>query len=138
MLSDKISNLRSELHDLDLEFEQLERGSSSIYSQDISIKLDKINTNLKELNKLVIDDSKTTKDANKRRLQGLKTDYDRISNSLASYLKRKDQSNYGYQKRELFAGSSTASHENKNDLELDMAENGSLERSGRMLNEYIS
>ncbi len=69
-------------------------------------------------------------------MQHLRTIYNTIKTSLVGLLKRKEKMNYSTQRRELFSGARP--EEDKDAMALELAENGSLDRSGRMMNEYIS
>ena len=139
MISDMISNVKLDLHNLDMEFKQLEQGVGLVRPDDIAIKLDQINTFLNDIDGKVANESKAMRDNSKRRLQALRSDHLRIKNSLDSFLKRQERLNYSYQRKELFAGASQGSrYENRNDQALDMAESGSLDRSSNMINDYIA
>lgn len=139
MISDMISNVKLDLHNLDLEVKELEQGVGNVGPNDISFKLDQILNCLKDIEGKVSNESKAIKDNNKRRILTLRSDHTRIRNSLELFLKRQEKTNYSYQRKELFSSSTLANrHENKNDHALDMAESGSLDRSSKMINDYIT
>lgn len=134
-----ISNVKLDLHNLDMEFKQLEQGVGTVRPENISFKLDQINSFLNDIDGKVANESKAMRDNSKRRLTALRSDHMRIRNSLDSFLKRQEKLNYSYQRKELFAGASQGSrYENRNDEALDRAESGSLDRSSNMINDYIA
>ncbi len=115
---------------------ELEHGNSVIQTNDITIGLEEMANRLDELDKLVQKESKLRKEDYRRRVQHLRTMFNTIKTSLVGLLKRKEKMNYSTQRRELFAGART--EEDKDAMALELAENGSLDRSGRMMNDYIS
>lgn len=134
-----ISNVKLDLHNLDVEFKQLEQGVGIVRPENISFKLDQINSFLNDIDGKVANESKAMRDNSKRRLTALRSDHMRIRNSLDSFLKRQEKLNYSYQRKELFAGASQGSrYENRNDEALDRAESGSLDRSSNMISDYIA
>jgi Golgi SNAP receptor complex protein 2 len=136
MLSELLPEEKRKLHELEQQLIELERGNSTIQASDISIGLNEMAVRLEELDKLVLKETKTRRDDCRRRVQHLRTTYTHIKDSLQNLMRRKDRSRYDANRRDLFAES------NRNieagDIEAELAENGSLQRSGRMLNEYIA
>jgi Golgi SNAP receptor complex protein 2 len=136
MLSELLPEEKRRLHELEQQLIELEHGNSVIQTNDITIGLEEMANRLDELDKLVQKESKLRKEDYRRRVQHLRTMFNTIKTSLVGLLKRKEKMNYSTQRRELFAGART--EEDKDAMALELAENGSLDRSGRMMNDYIS
>lgn len=136
MLSELLPEEKRKLHELEQQLIELERGNTTIHASDISIGLNEMTLRLDELDKLVLKEPKARRDDCRRRVQHLRTTYNHIRDSLQHLIRRKDRTRYDTNRRDLFAES------NRNleagDLEAELAENSSLQRSGRMLNEYIA
>jgi Golgi SNAP receptor complex protein 2 len=136
MLSELLPEEKRKLHELEQQLIELERGNATIHASDISIGLNEMSARLDELDKLVLKEPKARRDDCRRRVQHLRTTYAHIRDSLQNLVRRKDRSRYDANRRDLFAES------NRNieagDIEAELAENSSLQRSGRMLNEYIA
>jgi Golgi SNAP receptor complex protein 2 len=136
MLSELLPEEKRKLHELEQQLIELERGNATIQVSDITIGLNEMTLRLDELDKLVLKEPKTRRDDCRRRVQHLRTTFNHIKDSLQNMVRRKDRTRYDANRRDLFAES------NRNieagDLEAELAENGSLLRSGRMLNEYIA
>lgn len=140
MISISISELLPEekrkLHELEQQLIELERGNAIIHASDIYMGLNEVTRRLDHLDSLVLKEPKTKRDDFRRRVQHLRTTYSHIRGSLDNLVRRKDRSNYDSNKRDLFAEA------NRNieagDIEAEIAENGSLNRTGKMLNEYIA
>lgn len=137
MISELLPEEKRRLHDLEQQVTAIENGSSSIRPNDISLGLDEMGCRLDEMDKMIQRESKVRKDDYRRRLQHLRTTHSHIKNALTSYIKRKDRENYSSQKRELFAGSRDIDDGNVSDYALESAENGSLDRSSKMLGDYL-
>jgi Golgi SNAP receptor complex protein 2 len=136
MLSELLPEEKRRLHELEQQLIELEHGNSVIQTNDITIGLEEMANRLDGLDKLVQKESKLRKEDYRRRVQHLRTIYNTIKTSLVGLLKRKEKMNYSTQRRELFSGARP--EEDKDAMALELAENGSLDRSGRMMNEYIS
>lgn len=136
MISELLPEEKRKLHELEQQFTELERGSTTVQATDICIGLDEINHRLTELDKLALKESKARRDDYRRRVLHLRATYNHIKSSLESLIRRKDRSNFDKNKNDLF-GKANLSGSNE-DLELEMAENGSLTRSNKMLNEYLT
>lgn len=137
MISELLPEEKRRLHDLEMQITQLENGSCSIYPNDVALGLEEMSARLDDLEKMVSRESKVRKDDYRRRVQHLRTTHNHIKNQLTSFLRRKDKENYSSQRRELFKESRGENEEHVSDYAMEMAENGSLDRSGKMLTEYL-
>eukprot|EP01038_Epipyxis_sp_PR26KG_P004468 gene4468-6318_t len=134
MIAELLPEEKRRLHELEQKLLQLEKGSAHVHSSDIRMGLEEMLTRLDDLQDLVSNEPKSSRDNFKRRVQHLKTTFNHIKTSYETYLKKKSNSSFESQKQELFANAG----ENSRDLELELAENGSLSRSNRMMNDYIA
>jgi Golgi SNAP receptor complex protein 2 len=137
LLSELLPEEKRKLHELEQQLIELERGNATIQTSDIYMGLNEMTYRLDELDKLVQNESKARRDDCRRRVQHLRTTYSHIRTSLDSLVRRKDRSRYDVQKQSLFAESNREYGEG-GDIELEMAESGSLQRSSTMLNEYLN
>ncbi|KAJ1425207.1 hypothetical protein B484DRAFT_451179 [Ochromonadaceae sp. CCMP2298] len=137
LLSELLPEEKRKLHELEQQLIELERGNTTIQTSDIYMGLNEMTYRLDELDKLVQNESKARRDDCRRRVQHLRTTYSHIRTSLDSLVRRKDRSRYDVQKQSLFAESGQGYGEG-GDIELELAESGSLQRSSTMLNEYLS
>lgn len=133
MISELLPQEKRRLHELEQQLLELERGSITIHPSDIYVGLKEMTFRLDELDKLVLKEPKNRKDDFRRRVHHLRTTYNHIKNSLDGLVRRKDSVSFDSQKKDLFAGAGTGG-----DIELEMAESGSLQRSSNMLSEYLS
>ena len=136
MIEELLPEEKRRLHSLEQQVIELERGTSSVQVSDIYVGLSELSFRLEELDKLVQRESKTRKDDFRRRVQHLKTNYSHIKSSLDNFCKRNQSNSFLSQKQKLFAEAN--SNRNMGDLELEMAESGSLERSNRMMGDYLA
>lgn len=114
---------------------ELERGNKTIQPSDIYVGLNEMSFRLNELDKLVQRESKARREDFRRRVQHVRTNYNHIKASLDDYMKKNHGSNsFDSQKRELFS----EALESLGDVELEMAESGSLDRSNRALGDYLA
>ena len=135
MLAELLPEEKRKLHELEQQLIELELGNVTIYASDIALGLQQIQISLNELEKLVLKESKGRKDDFRRRLQHLRLTYNHLKDSLDTYLRRSGRRTFDQQKTDLLQGAQAGTTD---DLALEMAENGSLQRSGEMINEYIS
>lgn len=135
-ISELLPEEKRKLHELEQQLIELERGNATIHASDIYMGLNEVTRRLDHLDTLVLKEPKVKRDDFRRRVQHLRTTYSHIRGSLDNLVRRKDRSNYDSNKRDLFAEA------NRNieagDIEAEIAENGSLNRTGKMLNEYIA
>jgi Golgi SNAP receptor complex protein 2 len=136
MLSELLPEEKRRLHEIEQQLIELERGNTTIQASDVYIGLQEMNVRLVDLEKLLQRESKSKKDDFRRRLQHLRASHSHVRDSLENYVKRTGANDYNLQKAKLLA--SSAAHLSQQDLELEMAENGSLMRSSKMIGEYLS
>lgn len=135
MLSELLPEEKRKLHDLEQQLIELERGNTVIQPSDIVLGLQEVSIRLEDFEKQIQKETKAKKDDFRRRLQHLKSTHSHIKESLDNLIRRKGLSNYEGQRAQLLAG---ARSKPSDDLALEMAENGSLVRSSRMVNEYLT
>ena len=82
-------------------------------------------------------ESKSRRDDMRRRVSHLRSTHTHVKQSLEVIRRRRDSQKYESAKRELFGGASNDAHSNVN-IDLEMAEAASLDRSSNMLNTYIA
>lgn len=136
MLSELLPEEKRRLHEIEQQLIELERGSAIIQASDVYIGLQELNNRLNDLEKLLQKESKAKRDDFRRRLQHLRASHNHVKESLEGYIKRTGANDYNLQRIKLLAGAAKTGASTK-DLELEMAENGSLTRSTKMINEYI-
>lgn len=136
MIAELLPEEKRKLHDLEQQLIELERGNTVISASDIYMGLNEMAYRLDELDKLVQKESKARRDDFRRRVQHLRTTYTHIRGSLDNLVRRKDRSNFDANKRDLFA---EANHNiEAGDIEAEIAEGSSLQRSSKMMNEYLA
>ncbi len=135
MLSELLPEEKRRLHEIEQQLIELERGNSTIHSSDVFLGLQEMSLRLNDLEKLLLRESKAKKDDYRRRLQHLRASHSHVRDSLENYIKRTCSNDYSLQKAKLLASTATYSQQ---DLELEMAESGSLSRSSQMIGEYLS
>jgi Golgi SNAP receptor complex protein 2 len=137
MLGELLPEEKRKLSDLEQQFHELDKGSTNIQPSDISLGLKEMSSRLDEIERLIQKESKQKKDDFRRRFQHLKSTHTHIQELLNNYYKRHP---YLYDKMQLFNGKTGNIHQNANsadDMALELAENGSLSRSSRMVSEYL-
>lgn len=134
MLDELLPDDKRRLHELEISLGELERNNPNVHYSDVAIALEEMSNRLEKLEALCSKESKTRRNDMRRRVQHLKSSYARIKNSFENYERRHVQSNIELQKKILFGSSMARDPEL---LDLEMAENDSLNRSGAMLNDYI-
>ncbi len=135
MLSELLPEEKRRLHEIEQQLIELERGNSTIHSSDVFLGLQEMSLRLNDLEKLLLRESKAKKDDYRRRLQHLRASHSHVRDSLENYIKRTGSNDYSLQKAKLLASAAAYSQQ---DLELEMAESGSLSRSSQMIGEYLS
>lgn len=136
MLSELLPEEKRKLHDIEQKLIELERGHGKYSFSDLSFEWDELMTRLNELDKLVQKEPRTKIDDSRRRLNHLRTTSQHVKASLDNYGRKHNlySASIQDQRRSLLgvAGSDQA------DMELELAENGSLTRSAQMVGEYIA
>lgn len=154
------------LHELEMKLEQLDRspgvsssavslpypGSSNSSSgssggvggagtislaADIHIGLQEMERRLKDLDALSKKESKTQRDVARRRLVHMHTSFDHVTATFNTLLRKKGINKADFQKKVLF-GSHYGSEGSLDNLDVEMAENTSLNRSAQMLDGYLA
>lgn len=149
MLNDIIPEEKRKLYEIEQQILLLENHNTTIKASDIYLSLNETNKKLEELDKLVSKESKYRKDDYRRRVSHLRSTYIHIKNSLDNIVRRQNRNNFTSQKQELFYTSTSSGGGNDGDgdgstdleardLEKDIKEGESLDRSSRMITEYIS
>lgn len=134
MISEMLPEDKRRLNELELQLQELERGNPRVDSMDIKIGLDEMRNRLIELERLVNNEPKGRRDEFRRRVQHLKTTHGHIKNSYDIYTR---QSGNQTLRTALFSGAVHPDEESGN-LDLEMAEMGSLDRSNSMVKDYIA
>jgi Golgi SNAP receptor complex protein 2 len=139
MTSISVSELLPEdkrrLHELELQFIELERGNPNISYSDVNLGLSEMDKRLDDLDRLVQSEPSHRREDCRRRLQHLRNSHQHIKNSLENWYRRRSKNNIEIQRRELFGN---ADLEGGVPTESEMAENSSLLKSTRMVNDYIA
>jgi Golgi SNAP receptor complex protein 2 len=137
MLQDTISDIKQQIHDIEISANQLEHGSpDSILENQLTARLSEIGCQLVELDQLVLLEPKARRDDFRRRVQHLKSSYFHIKASFEHGLRRMNVGVLNAQKEKLFEGANSANY--SSDISLEMAESGSLSRSSLKMNEYLA
>jgi len=143
-LNDIIPEEKKKLYEIEQQILLLENHNTTIQASDIYFSLNETNKKLEELDKLVSKESKYRKDDYRRRVSHLRSTYIHIKSSLDNIVRRQNRNNFTSQKQELFYTSTGGGIDGDvtdleaRDLEKDMQEGESLDRSSRMITEYIS
>lgn len=136
MISELLPEEKRKLHEIEHQIADLEHGSTTIHVLDVQMGIKEMAFRLDELDKLVQNEPKTRRDDFRRRVQHLRNSHSHISSSLEALIRRRERSDYDYQRRELFSGAGGRSE--LEDIEMQVEEGSSLNRSSRMLDEYIN
>jgi Golgi SNAP receptor complex protein 2 len=134
MISELLPEEKRRLHELEVSLADLERGNPSVQVSDIQLGLQEMKLRLDELEKLALKESKTRRDDFRRRVTHLKNSHEHIRISFENYIRRRETSQYGTQKSELFGNRDI---EDGSMLDAEVKENLSLSRSNKMVNEYL-
>ena len=136
MLSELIPEEKRKLHEIEQQVLQLENENKFSNPTDIYMNLSELEKRLNELDKLVSKESKLRKDDYRRRVSHLRTTYNHIRKSLDNLIRRKNHISFDSNKQALFNGATESS--NHHDIEMNIAENESLQNSSKMLHEYLN
>jgi Golgi SNAP receptor complex protein 2 len=113
-------------------------GASTVsLAADIHIGLQEMERRLKDLDALSKKESKTQRDVARRRLVHMRTSFDHVTATFNTLLRKKGISKADFQKKALF-GSYYGGDASLESLDLEMAENSSLNRSAQMLDGYLA
>lgn len=134
-LSELLPEEKRRLHELELQFNEVERGASYSHINDVSLGLSEMCMRFDQLDKLVQSEPKDRREDCKRRITHLRNSHQHIKISLESWIKRNSQYNFDAQKKDLFGG---ADLEGGTMRESVIAENSSLGHSSRMMSDYLA
>lgn len=134
MITELFPEEKRRLFDLEQQLLELERGNVSIQPVNVLMSINEMTTRLENLERLAANESKTRRDDYRRRIMHLKNSHAHIKSSLELFMKTNDKrNNYDFQRQQLFEGSSGSEY-----TDIEMAENSSLKRSNKAINEYIA
>lgn len=147
MLVELIPEEKRRLYELEQNLHQIINENSSS-SSDFSMSLDEVDLRLKEIEKLVQKESKQKKPEYMSRYNNLKSIYNNIKEEYTNFILRQSKNDPVVQRMQLFNNfnsintSSTINNTNSSGTDrdayfLEMAENGALSRSSRLLAGYI-
>lgn len=134
-LSELLPEEKRRLHELELQFNEVEKGSSYNHINDVLLGLNEMCMRFDQLDKLVLSEPKDRREDCKRRITHLRNSHQHIKVSLDSWIRRNSQYNFDAQKKDLFGG---ADIEGGTMRDAVIAENKSLDHSTRMMNDYIA
>jgi golgi SNAP receptor complex member 2 len=134
-LSELLPEEKRRLHELELQFNEVEKGSSYSHINDVLLGLNEMCMRFDQLDKLVLSEPKDRREDCKRRITHLRNSHQHIKVSLDSWIKRNSSYNFDAQKKDLFGG---ADLEGGTMRDAVIAENKSLDNSTRMMNDYIA
>jgi golgi SNAP receptor complex member 2 len=134
-LSEILPEEKRRLHELELQFNEVERGSSYNHIDDVSLGLSEMCMRFDQLDKLVQSEPKDRREDCKRRIMHLRNSHQHIKVSLDSWIRRNRQYNFDSQKKDLFGG---ADLEGGTMRVSAVAEGTSLGHSSNMMNDYIA
>ncbi len=122
----------------------LEKGSLGVDAATVASELQGTLGRLNNLDKMVLQESKSRQEDYKRKVLFLRSSYEHAKSGLDKYLKKKSSkvSPYAYQRDTLFQGSRDPTivangGGGGGDFDVEQAETASLNRSNRMVNSYI-
>jgi golgi SNAP receptor complex member 2 len=134
-LSELLPEEKRRLHELELRFNEVEKGSSYSHINDVSLGLSEMCMRFDQLDKLVLSEPKDRREDCKRRITHLRNSHQHIKVSLDSWIRRNSSYNFDAQKKVLFGG---ADLEGGTMRDAVIAESKSLDNSTRMMNDYIA
>ena len=135
MLSELLSEDKRKLYELEQKLAEFEKGNPSIQAIDISLGLEEMAKRLTELEKQANNESKARRDDMRRRVAHLKSTHTHVKQSFDVLIRRKENLKYEHARKDLFGGSDDNLNLN---IDLELAENDSLNRSSNMINSYIA
>ena len=140
MLNELFPEEKRRLELIEYQLNELERGSASIQSSDVSLGLHEMSNRLDELDRLAQrENDRGRKEDFRRRVQHLRTAHAHIRSSFESLLRRREQDHQHLQRQSLFAGARGLDYSQQQqqfDVE-SAAEGDSLSRSSRMVGDYL-
>ena len=134
-VSELLPEEKRRLHELELQFNEVERGSLTVHASDVSLGIDEMSNRLDELEKMIQNEPIKRREDCKRRLLHLRNSHSHIKVSLENWVRRSHAFNFEAQQNSLFGN---ADLEGGTISQADAAENSSLSSSSRMINQYIA
>lgn len=137
MIRDLIAKEKQRLHELEQQVIELDKGSA-IQPDALTISLKEVSSKFDEIEELIKRESKQNREDYRRLLERVRSNHRNVNDLLQNYYQRHP---YLYSKSQLFNGKVGNLHQRVNledDMALELAENGSLSRSSRMVNDYIN
>ena len=133
IISEAIADEKRKLHEIENQLLDIQRSQQGANIGVLLDRLRQFSDSVGQIEKLAEKEPKSKKDDYRRRIQQLKSTFNHLK-SLADDLAYK----YGDQKSLLFGPGHGQRDIPQGDMELELAENGSLTRSAQHLNDYIS
>ena len=100
----------------------------------ISQRLNEMTKKLDEIEKLTLKESQSRRDDFRRRIQHLRSSQSHIKSSFENFMRTRGKTSFEQQKYDLFNG---VTIDNNDNYDLEMAENDSLNRSSKMVDDYV-
>lgn len=135
MLDELLPEDKRRLSELELQLSLLEDGSNTVNFSDLVIGVREMSNRMDNLEILVSKESKSRRNDMRRRVQHLRNSHSYLLKSLENYGHRTNKNMYEMQRQELFGNTASRTSET---VDLEMAENSSLNRSSNMVNEYLA
>lgn len=140
MLSELLPEAKRSLYELELRLSEIERGSTDLQLGDVDLGLQDMGVRLEALDRLAAKESKARKDDAKRRVQHLRISYNHLKSSVDNLARRRSKGVGGgallqQQRDELFSGVNL--EEYAANIDLEMAERSSLDKSSVMVDGYL-
>ena len=138
MMSELIAEDKRRVFELEAQLAEYEKGTNkTIQASDIQLGLEEMGKRLVELERQANNESKSRRDDMRRRVSHLRSTHTHVKQSLEVIMRRRDSQKYESARRELFGGASDDGQSNVN-IDLELAESASLDRSSNMVNTYIA
>ena len=138
MLSELIAEDKRRVFELEAQLVEYEKGTNkAVQASDIQLGLEEMGKRLVELERQANNESKSRRDDMRRRVSHLRSTHTHVKQSLEVIMRRRDSQKYESARRDLFGDTSGDGQSNVN-IDLEMAESASLDRSSNMVNTYIA
>lgn len=135
MLSELLPEEKRKLHELEQKITELDQGTGRFSYSDLAFEYDQLISRIAGLDKLLSKEPRSKIDDYRRRLTHLKSSAQHVKLTLDNHGKKHSYySNLAKQRAELLGNAQNG----RDDMALEMAENGSLSRSSQMISEYIT
>jgi Golgi SNAP receptor complex protein 2 len=135
-LSEILPEEKRRLHELDLQFNEVEKGSTQIHINDVALGLTEMSNRFDQLDRLVQAESKERREDCKRRISHLRNSHQHIKISVENFIRRSRLYDFNTQKKNLFGNADLEGGGTMSDAEV--AENTSLNNSSRIMNDYLA